>query len=194
MDRLAHQRKRTCYDRLAGDDGGGSRQNDCRQDRPLREHQIERIGHRRRVFQHQRPLTEIVQRQCRENQTEPRPLDGTATEMAEIGVKRFRPCYRQEDRAQHDDAVKTFIRQKLDRMPRVEGKENAEIVGNMDEASKPHDDEPDRGDRPEELRHRARAVRLNGEEANENADGNRNDEFVHFRRDEFQAFHRRKHR
>ncbi len=194
MDGLTHQRKRACYHRLAGDDGGGGGENDGRQDRPLREHQVKRIGHRRRVFEHQRALPEIIQRQRREHQTEPCPLDGAAAEMAEIGIKRFGTGDRQEHRAEHDDAVKAFIGQKLHRVPRIEGKENAEIIRDMNEAGETHHEEPDRRDRPEEFRHRSRAMRLDGEKTNENADGYRNNEVVHSGRDEFQALHRRQHR
>ncbi len=112
---------------------------------------------------------------------------------AEVCIKRFCARNRQEHRAEHDNAIKTFIRQKLDRVPRVEGKENAEVVSNMNEACKAHDDEPDRGDRSEKFCHRAGAVGLDGEEANQDTDRDRNDEGVHLRGDELQAFHRRKH-
>lgn len=79
-------------------------------------------------------------------------------------------------------------------MPGIEGKKNAEIIGYMNKAGTAHHEEPDRRDRAEELRHRARAMRLDREEADEDADGYRNDEVVHGRRDELQTFHRRKHR
>ncbi len=54
--------------------------------------------------------------------------------MAKIGIKRFSTGDRQENRAQHNDAIKAFIGEKLDRMPRVEGIENAEIIGDVNEA------------------------------------------------------------
>ncbi len=64
---------------------------------------------------------------------------------------------------QYDDAIKAFIGEKLDRMPGVEGIENAEIIGDVNEAGYTHDQEPDSGDRSEEFRHRSRTVRLDRE-------------------------------
>jgi len=127
------------------------------------------------MLEHQRPLPQIIEHQRREDEHEPGELDRLAAEMAEVGIKRFRPRDRQEHRPQHDDSQELLPPEEADGVPGVEGGEDTEIVGDVEKPSERHGDEPEHRDRPEELRHDARTVRLNGEEAEENADGDEND-------------------
>ena len=136
MDRLARQREGAGDHRLAGDDRRHGGENDDRQQRPFREHQEEGIGHGFRMLQNKRALPEIVERQRRKDQAEPGPLDRLAAEMAEVGVKRFRARHRQEDRAEHDDADKAGVEQEVDRIPGIEGREDAEVVTDMIDAGR----------------------------------------------------------
>ncbi|MNL14215.1 hypothetical protein D3C87_1351460 [compost metagenome] len=70
--------------------------------------------------------------------------------MTEIGIKRFSPGHRQKDSAKNDNASKAFAQHEFHRVPGVEGLQNTQIIGDMDEPYRTHDDEPERGNRPEE--------------------------------------------
>jgi hypothetical protein len=56
------------------------------------------------MLQHQSALPQIVQRQRREDEREPGPLDRTPAEMAKVRIKRFGTGDRQENGAEDDDA------------------------------------------------------------------------------------------
>ena len=95
---LTDQRIGAGNDGLAGDHRGGGRQNDQRQE------QRRRGPDGRTVFsigvgmgEHQRALSEIVQQQRWQHQTEPRRLNRLAAEVAEIGIQRLAARDRQKD-------------------------------------------------------------------------------------------------
>ena len=71
MDRLARQREGAGNDGLGGDDRGAGGQDDHRQQRPFREHQVEGIGHRLGMLEDESPLSQIIERECRKDEADP---------------------------------------------------------------------------------------------------------------------------
>ena len=120
LDRLLGQRIGAGDDRLAGDHGGGGRQHDHRQQRPVGIHQEERILDRLRIGQHQRALPEIVERQRRQHHREPGGLDRAAAEMAEVGVERLGAGDDQEHRAERDQADDAVAGEEAHAVERIE--------------------------------------------------------------------------
>ena len=100
-------------------------------------------------------------------------LDRLAPEMAEIGVERLGAGHGQEHEP-HDDEADHAVRQdELDAEHRVEGQEDARIVDDVDEAAGRERGEPHEHDRPEELRHLRRPVRLHDEQQHQDRDRDR---------------------
>ena len=62
-----------------------------------------------------------------------------------------------------------------------------QILGDVAQAPKAHDDEPQRGDRTEEGRHLSRAITLDGEEADQDGDAQGQHVRTEGWRDELQA-------
>ena len=69
-------------------------------ERPMRIEQEERVFDAAGIGEHKRALAEIVDRQRRQRHEQPRDPDRPASEMAEIGVERFRAGHHQEHGAQ----------------------------------------------------------------------------------------------
>ena len=174
LNRLPRQRISTGDDSLARDHGCHGCKDHHRHQRPVREHQEERIFDRVRPTHHQCCLTEIIQRQRREHEKQPRALDRTLTEMAEIGIERFRTCDGEKDRTQGHQTDIAMSKQERDRIGRIECRQHPGLL--RDQWKRGHGDhrEPETHDGAEKRRHTRRAARLNREQRDENEhrDGN----------------------
>ena len=165
-----------------------------RQQAPGRRHQEERVRHRLGARQHQAALAEVVERERREDEPEPRRADRPASEVAHVGVERLDAGDGEEDRAHHRQRAEPVRRHEADGVRRVEGVEDREAVAGVHEAEQRHHHEPDEGDRSEEDRDPARAAALHPEEPDDDRHGHGDDVAVELRRHELEPLERRKDR
>jgi len=84
--------------------------------------------------------------------------------------------------------------QEADAVGRIEGRQDAQVLDEVVEASQCHHDEPERRDRPEESGDPGRAVALDHEQADEYDEAEGQDVRLEGWRDELQPLHRREHR
>ena len=194
LDRLPRQRIGAGDHGLARDHGRGGRQRDHRDQRPVREHQEERIFDRLRIGDHQRALPQIVQRQRRQHDEQPGGLDRPLAEMAEIGIERLGAGDREEHRAQRDEADHAVMEHERHRVERIERKQHLGMPHDRGDRRDRDDDEPDAHDRTEERRDPRRAARLHGEQHQQDDDRQRHHVGIERRGDELDAFDRRQHR
>ena len=175
LHRLLGQRIGPGNDRLTGDDRGHGGQQHDRQHRPCREQQIERVLHCRGVFQDQRALPEIGQKQRGKGHEQPCHLNRLAAEMAHIGVKRLGPGHRQKDRAQHDHPKRAVMQDEIQRMDRVQRRQHLGCLHHPVDAARRHDQKPDQRDRAKEPRHRLGPAILHQKQRDDDDDGHGHD-------------------
>ena len=190
LNGLAREREGTCDRRLACNDRGNGRQNNERQQRPIRGHQEEGIFHRLRLCQKQSALTEIVQHQRRQHEERPSKLNGATAEVTHVGIERFRARDRKEDRAHHNKAQEPVREKEGQAMHRIKRVQNAWRIPNMRQAHGCKRQEPKHHNGTEESRHGSRATTLHHEQSDQNHEGDRQNIMIERRRDEFQTLHR----
>ena len=103
LHRLPGHRERPGDHRLGRDHRGRGGQHHHRDPGPARQQQEERRGDGARVAQDERPLTEVVERQRREDEEEPGPTDRWPAEVAHVRVQRLGAGDAQHDRAERDE-------------------------------------------------------------------------------------------
>jgi hypothetical protein len=114
--------------------------------------------------------------------------------MTHVGVKRLRAGQREENAAHYregDDRVRGDETGRLDRTERFQDFRRGPDV---DESQQTDDDEPDDHHRPEQPADTRSPAPLNHEQADEDGERERQDEFVECRRHQLEALHGRKHR
>ncbi|MCY1290814.1 hypothetical protein D9M70_399760 [compost metagenome] len=104
-------------------------------------------------------------------------MDRSATEMSEVGVERLGTRHRQENGAKDDDADIAFIQHEAHGIVRIEGLEDRQVVGNVDEADPAHHQEPDQRDRPEEVGDGRRSLGLHRKQHEQDDHRDRNHVF-----------------
>ena len=114
---LLRDREGARDDGLAGDNCRQCGEDDERQPRPVRRHQIEGVLDRLRVTQDQCRLPQIIEEEAREGDVEPRDHDRLAPEMAHIGIERLRAGHRQHNRSQRQEGEHGIEKEKVDRVP-----------------------------------------------------------------------------
>ena len=171
----------SCHGEHAGDHGlrcddGCSRgEHDQWDEQPRRSQQIERIAHRIRILQHQRALSEIVQRQRRQHELQPPVSDRDSTEVTEIGVERLTAGDHQKHRGEHDERLQAVARKELDGAQRIQRREDVRHLHDLHEAEHAKRHEPDDDDRSEHSAHSFGALTLHGEQRCEYDDRDRHD-------------------
>ena len=93
--------------------------------------------------------------------------------MAEIGIERLAAGDHQKHRAQRDQADGAVIEQKFDAVERIDRRQHARIVVDMQGAGDRDGQEPDHHDRPEHGRHTGGAVALRREQPDQDEDRQR---------------------
>ena len=132
LDRLLGDREGAGDHRLARDHRGDGGEQHERQQGPVRGEQEERVGQRLRMLEHEGALTQIVQRQRREDEADPGGLDRRAAEMAHVGVERLGAGDGEKHAAEHDEADAAMVDEEAERMVRAERGEHAQIVAEVD--------------------------------------------------------------
>ncbi len=114
--------------------------------------------------------------------------------MAEIGVERLGAGDDQEYGAERHQPDLPVAIEKRHRIGRIDGREHARIVADVQKSSRSNRDEPDHHDRRKEARHPRRSPALGGEQAEQDGDGERHHIVVESGRNQLQAFDRRQYR
>ncbi len=104
LDRLTGQRIGARDHRLGGDHGGQRGERNHRIERPVGRQMEEGMLDCRGLIEDQRALAEVVEHQRREHEPQPRQADGTAAEVAHVGIQRLGARHRQHHRAQRQEA------------------------------------------------------------------------------------------
>ena len=194
LDRLTGQRIGAGDDGLARDHGRRRRERHHRDQRPFREHQEERILDRLGIGDQKRALPQIVERQRRQHDEEPRGLDRPLAEMAEVGIERFRAGDGEKHRAERDEADHAVMEHEGDGMERVERQQHFGMPRDLRHGRDRDDGEPDAHDRSEQRGDARGAARLHGKQRHQDDHRQRHDIMLEGRRDELDAFDRRQHR
>ncbi len=96
---------------------------------------IEGAVERSRAFaKQQSPLPHIVHHQCRQDEAKPGHADRAAPEMPHIGIQRFRPGHRKDDRAQGEEGRQRIGHEEHERPIGIERQENARRLDYADDA------------------------------------------------------------
>ena len=143
LHRLARQGEGAGDHRLRGDDGRGGRKGDQRVQGPARSQMVEGVLGRGWIPQQQRALPEIVEQEARERDAEPRDLDRTMAEVAEVRVQRFATCHHQEHRTQHDEAPARGFCKKADGVVGRHGGQHRRLVHDLAQPEDPERGKPD---------------------------------------------------
>ena len=193
LNGLPRQRECAGNDGLTGDHRCKRREDQHRDQHELRVETVERILDGVRIVHDERTLAEIIEDQRRHHEIEPRHRDRPASEVAEVGIKRFgartgekhETHYRQSEHAMRVD--------EFDSIKRIESQKNVQVVGDMHQSAERQDSEPDCHDGAEKLRDSRRAVRLHPEKARQHDERCRYDGDLKLWGDELQAFDSRQH-
>ena len=119
LDRLLGERIGAGDHRLARNHGRDRRKSDHRDQRPVREHQKERVFERLGIGDNERALPQIVQRQRRQHDEQPGGLDRPFAEMPEVGIERLGTGHGEEHRAERDEADQAVMKHEIDGVERI---------------------------------------------------------------------------
>ena len=111
--------------------------------------------------------------------------------MAKIVVERFRSGNDEEDRTERHEADHAMGHKEVDGVIGVQRVQYARIMGRLDRAGRRDDEEPDGGNRGEQCRYARRAMRLHGEQCDENDDRDRQHIVLERMRGDVEPFDRR---
>ena len=89
---------------LRGDERGQCGHEDERNRQASGNQHEERVAQRLRPVNEECALTQITQAERRKDDGEPRALNGLASKMGDVGVKRFRAGHRKDDCTQGDES------------------------------------------------------------------------------------------
>jgi hypothetical protein len=145
------------------------------------------------VGENQRTLPEVVEQQRRQDQAEPGAADGGWTDMAHVGVKGFRPGQSEEDAAHHREGDDRICRHETERLERIDRRDDCRRRPDIDGAEQPDDGEPGHHDRAEQPADGRGAMALDREQADQDRERHRQDEWVEGRGHELEALHGGEH-
>jgi hypothetical protein len=119
-----------------------------------------------------------------------------------MGRRRSGPCrhtglaagHAQHHRAQRDEGHQGLLQEEADGVQRVQGHQHGRVLDDVGQAQGDQGEEPDQGDRPEELADAAGAEALHREQRGEHQQRDGDDHGMHGRRRHLQALDRREHR
>ncbi len=123
-----------------------------------------------------RALPEIVEHQAGQHEEHPRYPDRVAPEMPHIGIERLGAGDGEHDRAHRQEGVDAVVEEEFDRVPGVERDEDARARQDIDDAQHRQDEEVQHHHRAEHHAHLADAALLDREQADQDADRDRQDE------------------
>jgi hypothetical protein len=153
-----------------------------------------RVLDRLRVQQDQRTLPEVVNRQRRPHDAEPREADRGLAEVAHIGIQRLGASHREEDCAEHRQRQPAFDQQEAQPIERVQCEQYLGVARDPPRASGRDADEPHQRDRAEPSAHRAGPVTLCDVQGCQHREGDRHDVRFERRCRNLQSLDRRQHR
>ena len=191
---LAGQRIGAGNHRLRCDHRGGRGQHHQRQGAPGRCQVEERVFHCGRVGQQQRTLAEIIERQRRQHQPEPRPADRPPAEVAHVGVECFASGQGQHHGAQREEGRRAVFDEKHHGVDRIECLEHLRILQDLPHAQSGQRAEPQHHDRPEQRPDARRAEALQQEQRHQHGQGQRQHVGFELRCHHRQPFDGRQHR
>ena len=194
LDGLARQRIGAGDHGLARNHGRGRRESDHRDQRPVRKHQEERVFDRLGIDDDESALPEIVQRQRRQHDEQPRGLDRPFAEMAEVGVKRLRTGDGEEHGSERDEADHAVMEHERNGIKRVQRQQHFGLPPDRMDRGNRDDAEPDAHDRPEEGGDTRGAARLDRKQRQQNDHRHRHHIGIERRGDELDTFDGREHR
>ena len=140
----------------------------------------------------ERTLPQIVQNERGEDQEGPGARNRLAPKVAHVRVERLPARDDKKDAAHDDERAAAMAQEKGHSGERIERHEDRGMRGDVANPEDGQDTEPDEHHCAEPFADRAGALRLHREKAHQDANGQRNDERLDFRRGNEQAFHRRK--
>ena len=146
------------------------------------------------MLQHQRALSEIVQRQRRQHQLQPPVSDRDPTEVTEIGVERLTSGDHEKHRGEHDERLQAIARKELDSAQRIQRREYVRRLHDLHEAEQAKHQEPDDDNRTEHSAHSFGAFALHGEQRCEYDDRDGHDNVLELGRRHCHPFNRAQHR
>jgi hypothetical protein len=144
------------------------------------------------IGENERALAEIVEQQRRQHQTKPRAADGGRTDMAHVGVKRFRTGQRKEHAAHHREGDERICQHEAGRLAWTQRFENLGRRPDIDDAEQGNNDEPADHDWAEQAADTRGPATLHHEQSDQDRERQRQDEVFECRRDKPEALHGRK--
>ena len=120
--------------------------------------------------------------------------DRRRSEMPHVRVKRFGARHAKKDAAEHQEARQSARKEIAKAVSRIERRHDARMLGDAVYSQHGHDDEPRQHDRAEGPSDARRALRLNGEQRDENEHRRRQHIRGEARRRLSEPFKRREHR
>ena len=193
LDGLPGEREGAGDDGLAGNNGSGGGENDDRENHPRGDDAVEGVVDVGGVGEDMRPLAEIIKKEAGEDDGVPAAADGTAIEVAEVGVDSFASRGDEEDGSEDDEPVARILEEKRDSVAGVEGGEDAGCFEDGDGSKDAEDGEPEEDDRAKEFSQTTGATFLNGKEGGEDCDGDPIDVGTEGGGDAVQPFNRAEH-
>ncbi len=190
--RLARQREYAGDHRLRGDHRGQRRENQHRNQRPVRRQQEERVFDGLRMLQQQRALAEIVEHQRRQHHHKPCQANRKLTKVAHIGIQRFNAGDRQHHRAQREERYRFVLNKEVQRPVRVHGVQHLRIIDDTARAQHRQNDEPQQHHRRKQLTDNAGAVFLNHKQQRQYRNRQRHNVAIEARCGDLQPFDGRK--
>jgi hypothetical protein len=149
LDRLLRDRIHAGNHRLRGDHRGRRGQAHQRQQEPVGRHQVEGVPDRRRVFEQQRALAEVVEQQRRQHQAEPGQAYRPPAEVAHVGIQRLGARDDEEHAAHGEKAQRRIGRKEGQRVARPQPGQHRGMAQDLHHAERRESHEPEAGDRPE---------------------------------------------
>ena len=180
--------------RLAGDHGGQRGERHERQAQCLGGEQVERVLGRHRVAQHQRALAEVVQRQARQDEEQPRQADRPRAEVAHVGVERLGAGDGQHHRAERNKGEPAVAQAEGHGVVRRERAQHRRVARDAGRPQHTEGCEPQHHHRAEHPADAAGAAALRREQRDDHRDRGRQHEPLQPGGGHLQPFHRRKHR
>jgi hypothetical protein len=109
--------------------------------------------------------------------------------VSQVGIECFAARYNQEHRSEHNEAPPTVLREEVDRVHRVDSRQDQRRLKDVPDAEPGERQEPEQGDRPEYLPYPGGPVVLRYEERDQNGDGDRNDVWLEKRSRHLEPLH-----
>ena len=132
-------------------------------------------------------MSEIIEQQRRQHEAEPGGPDRLTPEMAEVGIKRLRAGNDEKDKAERHQPDRSVRIDKRHRIGRIDGRQHARIIANVENSGGRNGDEPDHHDRREETRDPRGSSALSSKQAQQDGNGQWRDVVIERRRHQRQS-------